>query len=82
MQKYNVIKDRDVKRWKDDKKDNGDCKEEKLIAPEVRCPCFEPLVHIEKRASKVNELPREEEKDPGHGCVACSPSAEHIVTSL
>lgn len=42
-------------------------------------PSLKAARHIKKRAAKVDELPREEEKDPGHGGVAGCAGAEDFV---
>lgn len=42
-------------------------------------PSLETAGHIEQGTAKVDELPREEEKDPGHGGVAGCAGAEDFV---
>lgn len=42
-------------------------------------PRPDPLMHVEKGPAEVYQLPREEQKDPCHGCVSRCAGTEDVV---
>lgn len=79
VQEHNVIEAGDVDGRKDNDEDNGDGEEEEAVAPEVGGPGADAVGHVEEGAARVDELPGEEEKDPGHGGVRGGAGAEDVV---
>ena len=79
VHKHNMVNDGNVQRPEHDEEDDGDGEEEEAVAPEVHAPGAEPAGHVEQRAPRVDELPREEQEDPRHGRVAGGARAEHVV---
>lgn len=79
MQKHNVVEPRDVDCREHKAEDDGDGEEEEFVAPEVRGPGAYALGHVEEGAAEVDELPGEQQEDPGHGSVAGGTGTEHLV---
>lgn len=80
MHKDDMVNHRNVQGAEHSEEDNRDGEEEELVAPEVGCPGLDAVGHVEQRAAKVDEFPREEEEYPRHGGVAGCAGAEHLVT--
>ena len=82
VQKDDVVETWNVQRREHQGKNDGDRKEQEAVSPQVVSPSLKSARHVEERATEVNQLPREEQEDPRHCCVACRAGAESLVTDI
>lgn len=60
----------------------SDRPEQKLVAPEVARPRLEAVGHVEQRSAEIDQTPRKEKEDPGHGGEAGGAGAENGIAGL